>query len=277
MARFHNKKRNVGIIYEQIIKFVCNSLLAKNEEKAKKATNIIKKSFAEGTQLHKEYKLFKALINTKGVSDSFATSIINEAKKACNNHFNEELLENEKSLLIKNLNVSFGKDTIFKENIKNYKEYATVQVLLNEWRTNKNFDIATEYEVKLHNLLTESKEKEVIQEQPKNINNLTFRLMKEIFNKKYKSKLSKQQQDILFNYTNGNNEKVTSLVSETKKETNNLLESYINKCNNNILLEKYTNIKTKLDEINEEDVSRENLQKFLVIEKLREELLSEEN
>ena len=82
MAKVHNKKRNIGIIYEQVIQYICNRLLENDEDVAKKGIAIIKESFKEGTQLNKEYRLFKALVTTKNVSDHLASSIINEAKKA---------------------------------------------------------------------------------------------------------------------------------------------------------------------------------------------------
>ena len=76
MAKVHNKKRNIGIIYEQIIKFVCKKIMENDEVTSEKAIKIIKEHFAEGTQLNKEYKLFKALSDTKNVSSPLANSII---------------------------------------------------------------------------------------------------------------------------------------------------------------------------------------------------------
>ena len=50
MTKFHNKKRNVGIIYEQIVIFICNRLLENNKKDAEIATNIIAKHFKKNTQ-----------------------------------------------------------------------------------------------------------------------------------------------------------------------------------------------------------------------------------
>ena len=81
MGKLHNKKRNVGIIYEQIITFICSQTIEGNNKDAKIAAAILKEHFALNTQLNKEYKLFKALAETRGISESLGTSIINEAKK----------------------------------------------------------------------------------------------------------------------------------------------------------------------------------------------------
>ena len=96
MAKTHNKKRNIGIIYEQIIQFICKKVMESDEVSSEKAVEIIKENFAKGTQLNKEYKLFKALAKTKNISSPLANSIIFEAKKACNNMFDGKKLEREK-------------------------------------------------------------------------------------------------------------------------------------------------------------------------------------
>ena len=145
MAKNHNKKRNIGIIYEQIINFVCERLMEDDNQNAEKAISIIKNNFTEGSQLFKEYKLFKALSETKETSDTLATAIIKEAKTACNHMFNNKTLEDEKSSLIRDLNYAFGKGVIFETKVKHYRLYATIQTLLNEWRSkNPQFDTVTE-------------------------------------------------------------------------------------------------------------------------------------
>ena len=187
MNRSHNKKRNIGIIYDQIINFACLNILEENNTIAEQSLSIIKKFFRENTQLYKEYKLFKALATTNNISEQLASDIIKEARNACNNMFNANLLEKEKSMLIKELNYSFGKGKIFEQKISNYRIYATIQTLLNEWRKNtNNFDLVTEYEIKLHENLTK---KEVLVENKKiqSVDALTYNLMKEMFSKKYDS------------------------------------------------------------------------------------------
>ena len=195
MGKSHNKKRNVGIIYEQIINYVTDSLMNKNEQSAEVAISIIKKHFGKNTQLFKEYKLFKALVTTSNISEQLASSIINEAKKACNNMFDSKELEREKSALIKDLNYKLGRGVIFEQKIKNYREYATIQTLLNEWRNpDKDFSKTTEYEIKLHESLTKAEDKEVY-ELPK-IDRLTRKIMKEMFDRKYNSQLNETQKEM---------------------------------------------------------------------------------
>jgi hypothetical protein len=274
MSRSHNKKRNVGIIYEQIINFICSKLIEENKHDAEIATKIIEKHFNKETQLFKEYKLFKALATTNNVSDQLASSIIQEAKKACNNMFDSNKLEKEKSLLIKDLNYKLGKGRIFEEKVKNYRIYATIQTLLNEWRENtNNFDMTTEYEIKLHESLT----RKVISEntQYHKVDPVTYKIMSNMFNEKYNNLLNENQQKLISNYIKEDDEKAIQDYKELKITCTNVLENYIQNCENQILVEKNTAVKNQIANLDENDVSKENLQKFLIVSKLKEEILGE--
>ena len=47
-------------------------------------------------------------------------------------------------------------------------------------------------------------------------------------------------------------------------------------CSNKILKEKYQLINRQIDNLSTEDISKQNLQKYLLLAKLKEELLGEE-
>ncbi len=276
MARTHNKKRNVGIIYDQIMNFICEQLMNDNKLQAKKAINIIRENFKKDSQLYKEFKLFKALSETHSISENLANLIITEAKNASNNMFDSEKLEKEKSKLIKDLNYTFGKGKIFESNIRDYKTYATIQTLLNEWRSNNsNFDKITEYEIQLHNKLTEKLviEENVDVNQP---DKLTRKLMKEIFNKKYNSLLSENQQKLINTYINCNDIVIEESFSLIKNDCISILENYMKNCSNTTLNEKYNKVKSNIKDLNESNITKENLNKFLVAIKLSEEISGEE-
>lgn len=275
MPKQHNKKRHIGIIYEQIINFVCESLINEKKKDAEKAISIIKNNFTTESQLYKEYKLFKALSETHDVSDQLATMIITEAKSASNNMFDSEKLEKEKSKLIKELNYSFGKGEIFNKNVKNYRVYATIQTLLNEWRNNsKNFDKVSEYEIVLHNSLTESRkpQKEI---KTTKVDTLTYKLMNEIFEKKYKNNLNKTQNNIISHYVNEDYENLNKEYSIIKERVFNCISSSKTLTRNEVLQEKKGIVIKKIASLKTEDNSEENLHKYLLALKLEEEILGE--
>lgn len=279
MKKSHNKKRNIGIIYEQTIKHICNAIIEKDNKTAKKGIKIISELFREGTQLNKEYKLFKALVTTKNINENLASSIIKEAKKACNYHFDNEQLQKEKSLLIKELNYSFGKGKIFEYNIENYKEYATIQMLLNEWRDNSEKDIEAliDYEIKLHNSLTEKRD--TITELELNENNIFYNktkhenLLKE-FNEIKKNNLKKDQIKLFEYYLADDFKSLKIKFNDIKNESLKLIDNYINESSNSFIKEKYLNVNKQIENINTKNVSSENLKKFLTLIDLKEEIKS---
>jgi len=271
----HNKKRNVGIIYEQIISFICSKTIEKDEKSAKKAISIIKNRFKEGTQLRKEHRLFNALASTKGISSSLSTSIINEAKLACNYHFDENKLEIEKSNLIKDLNYAFGKGSIFEQKVKNYKTYATIQTLLNEWRK-KDRDISKValFESNLQKWMVEpleEKPKQLI----KKVDPLVLKIMKEKFEKKYQNILTENQKNILaFYFANieKNEEVIFEKFNKIKKDTLIELSRYKSGCTNSFLLESFNKVYSNIESINVESTSNKTLKQILTASKLVEEI-----
>ena len=61
----HNKKRNVGIIYELFSRYISELVLEGDKKRIKSATKILEKRFKKGTELYKEFRLFNALVNSE--------------------------------------------------------------------------------------------------------------------------------------------------------------------------------------------------------------------
>ena len=279
MTKSHNKKRNIGIIYDQMISTLCESYIDKDQESVKKIISIIKESFKKGTQLQKELQFFNSFLKTRSLSSSSSALIISEAKKACKNHFNQEDLDKEKSKLIKNLNYAFGKGKIFEKKVLNYKMYATIQTLLNEWRKeDPNFSEIVEYEVKLNEWLTT--EESLITEQHsefRDVDNITFKLMNDKFNKKYQN-LTESQEKLIKNYITSTDKDHDGLVQELKslkESTINLLNQYQKTCDNQYVLDKCKSIRENLVNLDYKNLSEGNLKRFLTTAKLKDELESD--
>ena len=134
MSKTHNKKRNVGVIYEILVKYIAECLVEKRDKQRKIASKIIRKYYAPNTEIYKEYRLFRSLIETTVSNQSVANSILSEAKKA-SSALNEKALDKEKSNLIREINYQLDSARVYKTKIDNYRLYATVQTVLNEWRT----------------------------------------------------------------------------------------------------------------------------------------------
>ena len=100
--------------------------------------------------------------------------------------------------------------------------------------------------------------------------------MNNIFEKKYSSFLNESQNKILKNYARNEEELLKENFSILKEETLSCLNSYIANCDNKILLEKYRTVKQNILDVSTENTSRDNLQRYLTIAKLKEELLGGE-
>ena len=98
----HNKKRNVGLIYELFMRHISTLLITDRKSEVKKATKIIESRFKKGTELYKEFRIFNALINSDIMSRETASNALNIAKNAVLS-IDEKKLQREKSLLIKEI------------------------------------------------------------------------------------------------------------------------------------------------------------------------------
>src|SRR5947207_849958 len=106
MGRSHNKKRNTGLLYEFLVRHISEGLVSGDERQVHLATKLLKKHFKKGTELHREFKLFHALVNTTVASSDVAKKIVVEAREAAK-RYDVAQLDREKSLLIKGINYTF--------------------------------------------------------------------------------------------------------------------------------------------------------------------------
>ena len=198
----HNKKRNVGIIYELFLRHIGSLVINNDKKSVEKATKIIERRFKKGTELYKEFRIFNALINSSISSEKLACDLITESKIQAKN-INQKKLQREKSFLIKEINHSLNDKKFYYRSIPNYRQYANLQNLINEWNSgeNSNLKSSVEKEQKILNwLLREKTNKDKVKiTENSEANNLVVGLMTEKFNEKY-SNFSSSQKEIIQNY-----------------------------------------------------------------------------
>jgi hypothetical protein len=276
----HNKKRNIGIVYELLLNHIATSLIEGNKSQAKKATKIIEKNFKKGTELYKEFRLFNALANSTITNTHTVASILNEAKIAAKK-LDHDKLKKEKSSLLREINYTIGKDFFYK-NISNYRELGLVQMTLNEWRKeDKDIKKLVDFETRLGELLL--KEKSNLFVENKNINashsdKLVLKILNEKFNKKYGEELNKDQKTIIENYVFLSSKKKTDLNNfflQKKKESLAILERFEDMSENKYLLSKVDSVKNKINELSHTDVNDSSIIKFLTLTKMINEIEKE--
>lgn len=275
MNKSHNKKRNVGIIFEQLVRYASKAVVENNEEVANKVLKITNKFFKDGTEIYKEYRLFNALYNTTLPSESLATRIISEAKIASNN-FDSDKLHKEKSSLIHEINYSFDDPKFYSQRVSSYKTLATIQRLLESWRSNKvDIDSQVIYESKLHNWLMSEKQTPKLNEmKTQDVNNLTVNIMTRKFNENFGDNLLPEQASLLKDYifSIGKDNKISDIFESRKNKCLSDLSGYSLKCDSDIVKEKISLVQEKVralpvSEINDNVVSR-----YLTLMKLSNEL-----
>ena len=274
-TRSHNKKRNVGIIYEQLLAVAAKGIVESKPALTQKAKKLISRFYKEGTEIYREHRLFKALVEPHIEDGSLATKILGEAKKAANNH-NTGRLEREKSRLIKEINYSFGKG-FYQQKVENYTKYATIQTLLNDWRTPAaDIHRVTLYEAKVHKILLEEKQtKTLVKEHNKEVDNLVVKVMTDKYNSKYGKQLTDVQQMLVKQYVfaeNGNSAGFKSMLKRIKETVIRDLVDYQAECDNNHVANKINEVKEDIRSLDINTLDDQTMTRFLTLCDLSEEL-----
>lgn len=277
MPKSHNKKRNVGIIFEQLARYASLALIENNQEKATKVLKITNKYFKQGTELYKEYRLFNALHSTTMPSESLATRIIGEAKEAARS-FDSEKLYKEKSSLIHEINYAFNDQKFYSQRVSSYKTLATIQRLLESWRSSDP-DISSQatYEAKLHNwLIQEKKAPNMSELKTEDVNNLTVNIMTKKFNESFTNELLPEQASLLQDYvfSMDKKDKIAEIFGKRKNNCLDELRSYSSTCDSEVVKSKVALVKEKIENLPIEDINDSVVSRYLTVMKLSNELRS---
>jgi hypothetical protein len=275
----HNKKRNVGIVYELLLQHISTKLLEGNKRDAKTTTKIIEKHFKKGTELYKEFRLFNALAKSDITHTHTVASILNEAKIA-SRKLNEKKLEREKSSLLHDINYRINDKNFYYRSIPDYRDLGLVQLALNEWRKeDRDIKRLVDLETRLGELLLREKNK--VNEHKYNASHsdrLVLKIMTEKFNKRYGEELSPDQQKIIEGYvflSDKEPSKLQKFFEAKKLQALNSLESFEDKSDNRYLLSKLDEVRKKIKSLPSNDINDANVVKFLTLTKMINEIKKE--
>ncbi len=273
MAR-HNKKRNAGLLYEFLLRSISRSLVEQDDSKAEKSKMLIKKYFAANTELHKEYRLINALVNVPVGSEALAKLVLDEARIAAL-RFDSGKLRSEKDNLIREINHFYGPETVYSETVQKYKEYATASSLIKYWRNEKNLDIGTvtQYEKVLLELLSNEQKTSNEEVVDSNVDALVVKVASDKLRKKYESKLSKRQSEILNEYAFGKDpkmlkEKISQICDQARESLLEYRESQ-----NEVFFDRSETVIKKIENLKNSDMRDENISKVMEVLSLIDELI----
>lgn len=274
----HSKKRNTGLLYEFLVAHISKCLVSGDDAGATYATDLLKESFAKGTELNKEFRITQSLYKGKFNNQQIALNLISDAKQF-NNNINERLLDKEKRILIEGI-TRLENSFFYDHPVPDYKIFATIHTLLSSWRKplNESFAKRSEYEEVLLEHLTkkdnQTEDKQIIQEDVPGMNRLVLRLMTGKINEKWSS-LIPEQKELIKSWV-FKDESKTPLSDRLNKIKENSLKS-LREYESEVKDDKF--VLQKIDEIKEsllnEDINTPNdelITRFMLYVKLVNEI-----
>lgn len=231
----HSKFKNTGFIFELLVRQITSEIMSNNKSVAEK---ILKEHFNSKKELSKELKLYQYLINEKYNSESKAEQFINtilEARK----RLDEKKLTKEKYNLIKEIKETYNLDEFIKSSISNYKTLASIYKIFETVISEEQFDptdiVSSRFTI-AENIINSSIENkdvkikdavlEEYRKQDEDLRAVSYKLLVESFNNKYKN-LTNEQKGLLREYINNinNTGKLNEYVgNEVTNLVNNLKE-----------------------------------------------------
>jgi hypothetical protein len=200
----HNKLRNTGLLFELLVRQITSDTLNNRESKA---VDILKNNF-NNNAIAKEYKIYKALLTNKNLSEAKANIVIESAIEA-HKKLNKSLLSSQKYKLISQIKENYDIEEFFKSKIDNYKTLASVYMLFEMYQSD-SIDPQNEVKFKFSIMedicagVREAKKDPVLEEYEsfdKGTKALVYKLMVQKFNEKY-SEFNKNQKRLLKEYIN---------------------------------------------------------------------------
>ena len=204
----HSKIKNTGILFELLSRQITVDVM--NDNGKSKAVEMLKKFFNEKTELGKENQLYQALLKENYNSTRKAEKLVDAVLRAREKLQNKKL-RNEKYNLIKEIKENYKVEDFFRARIPNYKVYASIyKKFLSE--TTPVFDPVDEVDStfsiiehitrnKVKPRDTDSKIISEFKKEDQDLRLLSYQLMVDTFNSKYKN-LNSMQRNLLKQYVN---------------------------------------------------------------------------
>ena len=214
----HSKFRNTGLIFELLVKQIAADTL---DNKDSSAVKVMKKYYSGTSSLAKEYKLYEFIIKNKNVTQSKAEAILSTITEV-SRKLDQKTLRSQKYELISEIKKYYDLDEFFGMQVRDYKPLAALYCLLeaqnNDNLINPQILIDNKTTILEHLTSAQQNEEEVkdtlIEEYSKydkDLKLLTFKILLEKFNNKYKSLLP-EQKNILKEF-------ITSVNSQSRLRT----------------------------------------------------------
>jgi len=186
----HNKKRNTAFLFEALIREVTKAVAENNKKEEMMIMRIIKEHFSKSTELSKELKIYKCLLETSNFGKELSKNLLAESKERYKKLDRKKVFV-EQNILISKINKQLG-SSVFNNFVPQYKDIATIYQIFNKNTNAKE-------QVLLENHMIERLTREVVSEKNKDkeVDNLVVKTFFKKFNEKYNKTLLKEQKEVL--------------------------------------------------------------------------------
>jgi len=256
----HSKFKNTGILFELLTRQLTADILV--GETDSKSKELLFKYFKESRELGKEWQLYNFLVNEQFLDDKKAERALGVVLKA-REKLDNDVLNEEKYSLIKEIKEIYPIENFLKSSIKNYKVYASIYKVFESHVGKVGFELSETIQakdclienlVKIKNNSTKTKEDTLIEEykkQTEDVRLLAYKFLVENLNKKYKS-LDIEQKNILKEYINNisNTNSLAAFIIQQRDIVRNGLNSLLEKIDSQVTKIKVSEVINQLNNIN---------------------------
>ena len=244
----HSKIKNTGILFELLSRQITVDVMNGNDKS--KSVEMLKKFFNEKAELGKENQLYQVLLKENYNSTRKAEKLVDAVLRAREKLQNKKL-RNEKYNLIKEIKRNYVVEDFFRARIPNYKVYASIyKTFLAETtpvfnpvdEVDSNFSIIehiTRNKIKPRD--TDSQVISEFKKEDKDLRLLSYQLMVDNFNGKYKS-LNSMQRNLLKEYVNNisNTNKLREFINSEVVKIKQILNKILPRVSDDITKIKLT-------------------------------------
>ena len=246
----HSKYRNTGLIFELLVKQIAADTLNRKDSAA---VSVLKTYFTGNTALVKEFKLYEFILKNKGVGQNKAETILSTITEI-SRKIDRNALKNQKYDLISSIKESYNLDEFFGMQVADYKALASLYCLLEAQNNDELVDpnlLVNFKSTLLEHLTTKKQDVEEVKDAlieeyskyDKDLKLLTFKILLEKFNDKYKDLLPEQKNILKEFITSVNSQaRLRNLVNEELAKIAASVNNLSNKVKDEV-------VKIKLDEV----------------------------
>ena len=267
----HSKFKNAGILFELLVRQVTADILNGSEDS--KANAILRKYFSEATELGKENRLYRIIMEEK-VKDQTSADRLLESVLKTRKKLDEKAVTRQKYELIKEIKATYPIDDFLKGAIGNYKLLASIYKIFEETVYSVECDPRDLFKARScivesmvasktpTRLISEDEKKNLLatyQQQNEEVRLLAYKLLVDSFNEKYAGLDSKQKvliREYINNISNTNSlrQYINQEIPGVRKEIVVLME----KVTNDVIRIKLEETVNQLDKITKGTLVKEN-------------------